>query len=180
MTAPAGTVAAEIVTWLRLRDGTGDWPDYTAFLARNPDWPAAASLRRQAETRMPKGLPPAVKDKEGWATDIFSAFAALRIVPTPDNICAAVAVIEQECAALIETEPERWLAIGTFGDLFFIDGRDGAVRALPRRTPSDRFITAVRQVGGLRLGFLAGWLGAARMAAQIRDFAVVRLGLKKG
>ncbi|MFO1107481.1 MAG: lytic transglycosylase domain-containing protein [Amaricoccus sp.] len=55
----AGTVAAEIVTWLRLRDGTGDWPDYTAFLARNPDWPAAASLRRQAETRMPKGLPPA-------------------------------------------------------------------------------------------------------------------------
>lgn len=40
--------------------------------------------------------------------------------------------------------------------------------------------TAVRQVGGLRLGFLAGWLGAARMAAQIRDFAAVRLGLKKG
>lgn len=41
-------------------------------------------------------LPPYAKDKDGWAADIFGAFAALRIAPTPDNICAAVAVIEQE------------------------------------------------------------------------------------
>ncbi len=41
-------------------------------------------------------LPPGVKDRDGWAADIFTAFSALRIPPTPDNICAAVAVIEQE------------------------------------------------------------------------------------
>lgn len=51
---------------------------------------------REGRALVASYLPPAVKDKEGWATDIFSAFAALRIAPTPDNICAAVAVIEQE------------------------------------------------------------------------------------
>lgn len=54
-----GAVGADIILWLRLRDGAADWPYYAAFLARNPDWPALAILRRQAETRMPKDLPPA-------------------------------------------------------------------------------------------------------------------------
>jgi hypothetical protein len=41
-------------------------------------------------------LPDAVKDRTGWATDIYAAFAALDIPPTPENICAAVAVTGQE------------------------------------------------------------------------------------
>ncbi len=41
-------------------------------------------------------LPPYVKDRDGWATDIHTAFSSLRLPLTPDNICAAVAVIEQE------------------------------------------------------------------------------------
>ena len=41
-------------------------------------------------------LPPGVKDRDGWAGDIFAALSALRIAPTADNICAVVAVIEQE------------------------------------------------------------------------------------
>ena len=41
-------------------------------------------------------LPDAVKDRTGWATDIYAAFAALDIPPTPDNICAAIAVTGQE------------------------------------------------------------------------------------
>lgn len=49
-------------------------------------------------------LPAYVKDKEGWATDLFAAFAALRIQPTPDNLCAAIAIIEQE--STFQADPE--------------------------------------------------------------------------
>jgi hypothetical protein len=41
-------------------------------------------------------LPDGIKDRAGWATDIYAAFAALNIPPTAENICAAVAVTGQE------------------------------------------------------------------------------------
>ncbi|MEO7433311.1 MAG: DUF1615 domain-containing protein [Dokdonella sp.] len=41
-------------------------------------------------------LPAATKDREGWSTDITAAFASLSIQPTSSNLCAALAVIEQE------------------------------------------------------------------------------------
>jgi len=41
-------------------------------------------------------LPDEVRDRTGWATDIFAAFAALDLPPTPDNVCAAIAVASQE------------------------------------------------------------------------------------
>lgn len=41
-------------------------------------------------------LPPDVPDRGGWATDIYAAFAAMELVPSAENICAVVAVTEQE------------------------------------------------------------------------------------
>jgi hypothetical protein len=41
-------------------------------------------------------LPAGIADRTGWATDIYVAFAAMQIAPTPENICAVVAVTEQE------------------------------------------------------------------------------------
>lgn len=43
-----------------------------------------------------KRLPEAAKNREGWAIDIFAAFEALSIEPSPQNICAVIAVTEQE------------------------------------------------------------------------------------
>lgn len=41
-------------------------------------------------------LPPQIKDRNGWASDIFGAFAGLKIPYTPEYFCATIAVIEQE------------------------------------------------------------------------------------
>jgi hypothetical protein len=63
-----------------------------------PTPPAASpypGLREGVGLAMPF-LPDRVADRSGWATDIFRAFAALRIAPTAENFCTAIAVIEQE------------------------------------------------------------------------------------
>lgn len=41
-------------------------------------------------------LPAQVKDREGWAKDIQAAFEAQRIAPSKSNLCAVLAVTEQE------------------------------------------------------------------------------------
>ncbi|MEO7013776.1 MAG: DUF1615 domain-containing protein [Dokdonella sp.] len=46
--------------------------------------------------RIVRLLPAQTRDREGWATDIQAAFAALEIKPGNQNLCAALAVTEQE------------------------------------------------------------------------------------
>ena len=41
-------------------------------------------------------LPAETADREGWAVDIYAAFAALEIPPDTPNLCAAIAVTAQE------------------------------------------------------------------------------------
>lgn len=50
----------------------------------------------QGRARTAKLLPRSVTDRTGWATDIYAAFASLDIEPSVENLCAAIAVIEQE------------------------------------------------------------------------------------
>jgi uncharacterized protein DUF1615 len=49
-----------------------------------------------ARAEIAKRLPTKVSNREAWAVDIFAAFEALSIRPTTENICAVVAVTEQE------------------------------------------------------------------------------------
>ena len=49
-----------------------------------------------ARADIAKHLPAKVGNREAWAVDIFAAFEALSIRPTTENICAVVAVSEQE------------------------------------------------------------------------------------
>ena len=49
-----------------------------------------------ARARVAGLLPAGVGDRAGWATDIVAAFAALRLDPSVANVCAVVAVTEQE------------------------------------------------------------------------------------
>jgi hypothetical protein len=41
-------------------------------------------------------IPRSVTDRDGWATDIHTAVAVLKVAVTPDNVCAIIAVTEQE------------------------------------------------------------------------------------
>lgn len=41
-------------------------------------------------------VPRSVSDRMGWAVDIYNPMVSLKIRPTPQNVCAVIAVIEQE------------------------------------------------------------------------------------
>lgn len=60
--------------------------------------PRVQPLRRPADVRAQiVGLLPATTvDRAGWATDIYAAFATLEIEPSTPNLCATLAVAEQE------------------------------------------------------------------------------------
>lgn len=49
-----------------------------------------------AKALIEQSLPRGVSDKAGWGADMYRAFTVLTITPTQENICAVVAVIEQE------------------------------------------------------------------------------------
>lgn len=55
--------------------------------ARKPDEVKAEIVRL---------LPAKTLDRQGWATDIYAAFAAQNISPTTQNLCSVLAVTEQE------------------------------------------------------------------------------------
>jgi hypothetical protein len=58
--------------------------------------PATYLGEHEGRALVARFIPPGAKDRDGWSADIFTAFSTLRIPPTPDNICAAIAIIEQE------------------------------------------------------------------------------------
>nr|WP_178117863.1 DUF1615 domain-containing protein [Pseudomonas sp. R5(2019)] len=62
------------------------------------------SLRQEAPEPTPdevrklivRLLPSQASDRQGWATDIYAAFAAQSLKPSKENLCSVVAVTEQE------------------------------------------------------------------------------------
>jgi hypothetical protein len=61
---------------------------------RAPDYPAISAA--EARARVTRLLPASLADRSGWATDIHAAMSAIDIAPRPENICAVIAVTEQE------------------------------------------------------------------------------------
>lgn len=51
--------AADVVTWIRLRQGEGELSDYFDFLSEHPDWPGLPYLIRQGERNIEETTPPA-------------------------------------------------------------------------------------------------------------------------
>jgi Protein of unknown function (DUF1615) len=58
--------------------------------------PSAPARPEQVRARIAELLPTSVGDRPGWAIDIYAAFDALRVEPSRGNVCAVLAVAEQE------------------------------------------------------------------------------------
>ncbi|WP_317235058.1 MULTISPECIES: DUF1615 domain-containing protein [Pseudomonas] len=56
--------------------------------------PVADPAKVQAQVK--RLLPASVRDRDGWARDIQTAFSAQRLAPSKSNLCAVLAVTEQE------------------------------------------------------------------------------------
>lgn len=80
-------VAAPLMLVMLLIGGCATTPDGDKPAPRRP-----ADVRAELTGLMPATL----KDRDGWATDITAAFAAIGIEPSTSNLCATLAVIEQE------------------------------------------------------------------------------------
>ena len=59
-----------------------------------PAYPPITAAEGRA--RVARLLPDGIPDRSGWATDLYAAIAVLEIPPTPENICAVIAVTQQE------------------------------------------------------------------------------------
>ena len=50
----------------------------------------------QARAEIRARIPPAVANRDAWANDMFAAFESLEVRPDAHNICAVIAVVQQE------------------------------------------------------------------------------------
>ncbi|HKT74963.1 MAG TPA: DUF1615 domain-containing protein [Steroidobacteraceae bacterium] len=57
----------------------------------------------QARALIDRSLPRGVSDRSGWVSDLYTAFDTQHIEPTPEHVCAVVAVIEQESGFQVNT-----------------------------------------------------------------------------
>jgi len=53
------SIAVEIVDWIRLRAGNGQFAEYELFLDENADWPGLPLMVKASETNIPEDLAPA-------------------------------------------------------------------------------------------------------------------------
>ncbi len=61
----------------------------------------------EVRARIVAMIPPSVPDRAGWAVDTYAAFSALRIEPSPPNLCAVIAVVEQESTFRVDPPVPR-------------------------------------------------------------------------
>jgi hypothetical protein len=64
-------------------------------------WPVTLEEQESRE-RIAKLLPAELKDKPGWALDLYMAFAYLKVPHASETYCAAMSVIEQESSFQVD------------------------------------------------------------------------------
>jgi hypothetical protein len=101
-----------------------------ATRAPEPQAPAGPSPS-QVRARIAQLLPASLQDRPGWAADLYAAFAVLQVPPTPDNLCAVLAVTEQESGYRVDP-PVPGLAAIAWKEIDARAERAGVPRLLVR------------------------------------------------
>jgi len=70
---------------------------------RPPPGNGAALSPEQARAVIDESIPKGVSDRAGWVNDIYAGFSVQGLEPTRQNVCAVVAVIEQESNFQVNT-----------------------------------------------------------------------------
>ncbi|MNO36368.1 hypothetical protein D3C76_264360 [compost metagenome] len=70
--------------------------------SKPPEEPPASPA--QVRAKIVRLMPPKTPDREGWATDIYAAFAAQDIATTNENLCSVLAVVEQESTFQVDPQ----------------------------------------------------------------------------
>ena len=70
------------------------WAAAMAGCAGGP--PTATLSPTDARAIIDESLPRGLSDRNGWLNDIYAAFTVLTVQPSHENVCAVVAVIQQE------------------------------------------------------------------------------------
>ena len=83
-----------------------------AACSSTPDVPEAPGLSpTQARALVEQLLPATLSDRNGWATDIHASLAAMELPVTAPNVCAAIAVTEQESSFQVDPKVPGLAAI---------------------------------------------------------------------
>jgi hypothetical protein len=90
-----------------MRGNFGRWPAplwllILAGCASGPSTEGPQLSPDEARALIVKLLPTAAVDRPGWAADLYVAFSAMEIAPSPVNICSAIAVAEQESSLQVD------------------------------------------------------------------------------
>jgi hypothetical protein len=64
--------------------------------SKPPATSSPAMSAPQGRALIEQSIPRTVGDRAGWATDMYAAFSVLQVEPSHENICAVLAVIDQE------------------------------------------------------------------------------------
>ncbi len=167
-------VARDVVRWLRLTEGEGDWPEYAAFLNAHPDWPRRDAIRAHAERAMPVGLPAAQVQGFFAETQPLTGSGALKLAAAVEaqgdrDGAADVAVAAFTQADLGQSDLVAFQArypeiVRTFAttrlDQMIWEGKFSQAQAVFPYAPADqvalaRARIALRQDAGGTAGFLA-------------------------
>jgi hypothetical protein len=127
----------------------------------------------QVHAELMRKLPATLHDREGWARDIQTAFATQRLDPSTSNLCAVLAVVEQESG--YRADPP-------------VPGLGGIAIAEIRRRAAERHVPgfvvdaamALRGPDGRTYAQQLQGLRSERELSEIYDAMIARLPLGSG
>lgn len=164
----SGPLAADIVDWHRLRDGDAALAEYEAFLARRPDWPGLALLRKKGEAVLGGADPARViaffaPQEPQTGTGSLALAAALKATGAAEK---AAAEVVRAWRGLSLTAAEHAAFLATYPDILKDHHAGRVVTLLAERRQSEARLMLPLVPAGTRE------IAAARIGLQEQDKGV--------